>query len=405
MEHGSGAAKVSHVTPTWEPDVLGGYWQRTRPLGPDPDREGEIFTTLVRRGAAARARHAVLVVHGFTDYFFHTELADHFAERGFAFYALDLHKCGRSWRDGQSPHFTTDLRRYDTELDWALDVIAEEAHGPSILVYGHSAGGLIVPLWLDRRARRSRPAGDIQTPSRPAGDIQTPNRPAGDIQTPNRPAGDIQTPNRPAGDIQTPNRPAGDIQTRSGDVTGLVLNSPWFELPGPAIVRNAGAAAILAAMAQLRSKLVIPLPREGAYGASLHRDYGGEFDYNLQWKPVGGFPVTSGWINAIRRGQARLHRGLDVGLPNLILRSDHSIPGRSDIESAQRGDAVLDVRHIARWSGCVGNRTTIVPIHDAKHDVFLSLPEPRQQAFRELGAWLDWYTTSLQTRAGAGPLR
>ena len=40
----------------------------------------------------------------------------------------------------------------------------------------------------------------------------------------------------------------------------------------------------------------------------------------------------------------------------------------------QRGDAVLDVNQIARWAGCIGNRTTIVPIVDAKHDVFLSWP-------------------------------
>ena len=62
----------------------------------------------------------MLAVHGYTDYFFNTELADHFASRGFAFYALDLHKCGRSWRDGQTPHFTTDLARYDAELDRAM---------------------------------------------------------------------------------------------------------------------------------------------------------------------------------------------------------------------------------------------------------------------------------------------
>jgi alpha-beta hydrolase superfamily lysophospholipase len=357
---------VSLVTPIWEPDVLAGYWRRTLPLGPDPDGEGEIVSTLVRRGRAATAGHAVLVVHGFTDYFFHTELADHFADHGFGFYALDLHKCGRSWRDGQTPHFTTDLARYDSELDWALDVIAEDAGRPHTLVYGHSAGGLIVPLWLDRRRRR---------------------------------AADIEARRRRAADIEAPRRRAGP-----GDrVSGLVLNSPWFDLRGPAILRNAGTAAILA-MAQLRSKLVIPLPREGAYGASLHRDYGGEFDYNLQWKPVGGFPVTSGWINAIRRGHAKLHRGLDVGVPNLILRSDRSVPGNGDIETAQRGDAVLDVEQIARWAGCVGNRTTIVPIPDAKHDVFLSVSEPRQRAYRELDAWLDWYTTSLDAPAGAGRL-
>ena len=26
----------------------------------------------------------------------------------------------------------------------------------------------------------------------------------------------------------------------------------------------------------------------------LHRDYHGDFDYNLLWKPLGGFPVTFG---------------------------------------------------------------------------------------------------------------
>ena len=59
-------------------------------------------------------------MHGYTDYFFHTELADHFADRGFAFYALDLQKCGRSRRTGQTPHFITDLARYDAELERAL---------------------------------------------------------------------------------------------------------------------------------------------------------------------------------------------------------------------------------------------------------------------------------------------
>jgi alpha-beta hydrolase superfamily lysophospholipase len=343
------------VSPTWEPDVLDGYWQRTHALGPDPDGEGEIFATLVRCGEAAKSRHAVLVVHGFTDYFFHTELAEHFAEHGFAFYALDLRKCGRSWREGQSPHFITNLARYDSELDWAVEVIAADARAGRaddpgtgselrVLVYGHSAGGLIVPLWLDRRRGRG-----------------------------------------------------------AGGVSGLVLNSPWFDLQGPAILRSAGTAAVLA-LAQLRRKQVIPLPREGAYGASLHRDYGGEFDYNLRWKPVGGFPITYGWINAIRRGHARLHRGLDVGVPNLILRSDHSIPGNCDVETAQRGDCVLDVTQIARWAGCVGNRTTIVPIKDAKHDVFLSIAGPRLQAYRELDAWLDWYTTFLDSRARMGRL-
>jgi alpha-beta hydrolase superfamily lysophospholipase len=84
-----------------------------------------------------------------------------------------------------------------------------------------------------------------------------------------------------------------------------------------------------------------------------------------------------------------LHRGLDVGVPNLVLRSDHSVAETAGTEELQRGDAVLDVAHIARWAGCMGNRQTIVPITDAKHDVFLSLAAPRAQAYAELDQWLD----------------
>lgn len=151
----------------------------------------------------------------------------------------------------------------------------------------------------------------------------------------------------------------------------------------------------------MRSKGVARSPGEGGYGTTLHRDYGGEFDYNLQWKPVGGFPITFGWLHAVRRSQARLHRGLDVGVPNLILRSDHSVRETADPESMRCGDAVLDVTQIARWAGCVGNRSTIVPVGDAKHDVFLSLEGPRDVAYRELDLWLDEYLPTNNSDAPA----
>jgi len=151
----------------------------------------------------------------------------------------------------------------------------------------------------------------------------------------------------------------------------------------------------------VRSKGVIRGPSEGGYGTTLHRDYHGEFDYNLQWKPLGGFPITLGWLHAIRRGQARLHRGLDVGVPNLILRSDHTVRETADPASMQSGDAVLDVTQIARWAGCIGNRTVIVPVPDAKHDVFLSLAQPREMAYRQLDLWLDDYLSSDNSDASA----
>ena len=70
-----------------------------------------------------------------------------------------------------------------------------------------------------------------------------------------------------------------------------------------------------------------------------------------------------------------------------------------DPDVIQRGDAVLDVNQIARWAGCIGNRSTVVPIADAKHDVFLSVAESRQLAYRELDRWLDWYLTEKSDTA------
>ncbi len=319
----------------WADDVLPGYRQTTLDMGPDPDGEGDLFATLVRpadREDAAPSDRTVLAVHGFTDYFFNTQLVDFFAERGYRLYGLDLHKCGRSWREGQTPHFTTDLSRYDRDLERALMVIRAENPAAKTLVYGHSTGGLVVSLWLDRLRRR------------------------------------------------------GD--TAALGLVGLVLNSPFLDLVGPTVLRTRATAGAIGAVSRMRKKRVLRPAGKGGYGLTLHRDYHGEFDYNLQWKPVGGFPITAGWVHAVRRGQARLHRGLDVGVPNLVLRSDHSVAETTGTDEMQRGDAVLDVAHIARWAGCIGNRQTIVPVIDAKHDVFLSLAGPRDSAYAELDRWL-----------------
>jgi len=324
---------VTAAQAEWADDVLDGYQQNTLALGIDPDGEGQLFATLVRKTDPAPASLVVLAVHGYTDYFFNTELADHFAARGWRFYGLDLHRCGRSWRPGQTPHFTTDLARYDRELEHAMAIIRAENPAAAVLVYGHSTGGLVVSLWLDRVRERGG--------------------------------------------------------TAALGIAGLVLNSPFLDLNGPAILRAKATSTAIGAVSRVRKTRVVRGSGTGGYGLTLHREYHGEFDYNLAWKPLGGFPITVGWIHAIRRGQARLHRGLDVGVPNLVLRSDHSVAETAETDVLQRGDAVLDVAHIARWAGCLGNRTTSVPVTDAKHDVFLSLAEPRATAYSELDRWLE----------------
>ncbi|MGK2241201.1 MAG: alpha-beta hydrolase superfamily lysophospholipase [Rhodococcus sp. (in: high G+C Gram-positive bacteria)] len=332
---------------TWVPDVLGdGYQQLTIPLGTDPDGEGEVDATLVRyqpQKEAVKTRRAVLYVHGFTDYFFQKHLAEHFAEQGYAFFALDLRKCGRSLKPGHTAHYVSDLALYDAELNEALRIVRSETEGSEVLLMAHSTGGLIVPLWLNRLQRKPGGSG-------------------------------------------------------GAGICGLVLNSPWFDLQGPSVVRNVGTTAI-DALGRVSAKTVIPGTGLPTYGSSLHVSANGVWDYNLDWKPLAGCPVTFGWMRAVRAGHAKLHRGLDIGVPALILRSKKSQFAKAYNPSVDLADSVLDVKQIARWAGCLGDRTTIVPIDGARHDVFLSTEKPLATAFSELDLWLEWLDGHLTPAA------
>jgi alpha-beta hydrolase superfamily lysophospholipase len=331
----------------WQPDMLGdGYRQHVLELGRDPEGEGSIAAVLVRRepGAAdAATRGAVLYLHGFTDYFFQTALADSLADAGLAFYALELRKCGRARRNGQTAHYVSDLARYDEELERALAIVAGAHPGLPVVLLAHSTGGLLLPLWLDRR------------------------------------------------------RAAG----RVAPVTGLMLNSPWLDLQVRPVVRGTVTQAVRV-LGKVRPFGVLKGP-PGVYGQTLHVSGTGEWEFDVDMKPLNGFPVTLGWLNAIRRGQARLHAGLDVGVPSLILRSDRSDFSRQYSPLSDRADTVVDVRQIARWSGCLGAETTMVPIEGARHDVFLSLAGPRKHAYEVMRAWLDQHLPSAAAAASAAP--
>jgi alpha-beta hydrolase superfamily lysophospholipase len=327
------------LTTGWQPDLLGEGYRRVIELGADPDGEGPIAAVLVRREPRAGevACGAVLYVHGFSDYFFQTALADFFAARGLAFYAIDLRKSGRARRTGQTAHYVSDLALCEQELELALAIVAGEHPGAPVVLVAHSTGGLIVPLWLDRRHAAGRPA----------------------------------------------------------PVAGLVLNSPWFDLQGKPVHRGplTQALRVLARVQPFRELKLAP----GVYGQTLHVSGTGEWDFDVGLKPLAGFPVTIGWLNAVRRGHAQLHRGLDIGVPSLVLRSSRSHFSGDYSPLSDRADTVLDVRQIARWAGCLGAETTVVPIQDARHDVFLSLPEPRQRAYAVLAAWLDHHQLASST--------
>ncbi|WP_307827930.1 alpha/beta hydrolase [Nocardioides sp. SYSU D00038] len=308
-------------------DVLGRpFAAETIPL--PRDDEGEVVATLVSRASDVPTTKAVLHLHGFADYFFQAEFAEWWTARGYDFYALDLRKYGRSLRPHQTPNFITDLRDYFPELDEAWRRVTVRDGHDHVVVSAHSTGGLISGLWADER--------------------------------------------------------------RPNELRGAVMNSPWLDLQGSAVMRVVGTP-VIKGVATRRPMREIKRTVTGLYARSLHVDHEGEWEFNLDWKPVSSFTVYAGWLAAIRRGHARLHRGLGLDCPVLVLSSDRSSTPTAMGDDVHGTDIVLSVPQIRRWATSYGSHVTYIAVAGARHDVVLSRPGPRKQAYDEIGRWLAAY--------------
>jgi alpha-beta hydrolase superfamily lysophospholipase len=289
----------------WQPDaLLEGFEAKTLEFAPDYD--GAVVATLVRLPAGRTPRGTVLYVHGFVDYFFQRHMALRFAQEGYAFYALDLRKHGRSLLPHQHPCFCMRLDEYYPEITRALAEI-----GAPVLLAGHSTGGLVCALYAAQGERRDQ-------------------------------------------------------------LRALWLNSPFFEFNARGLPRLQLRVAI--ALGRRRPFLNNPHALRPQYAKSLHRDYGGEWDFDLRLKPVEGFPAYFGWLAAVADAHARVHAGLALELPVLAMHSDEA-------------DIVLDWRHVARWSRTLGAQVRVLGFPGGLHDLVLSRAEVREEVFRQLFAW------------------
>jgi alpha-beta hydrolase superfamily lysophospholipase len=303
------------------------------------DDEGPVVATVIRRRAESATRRAVLYIHGYVDYFFQTHVADFYVERGWDFYAIDLRKYGRSLLPHQTPNFCRSITEYFPELDEAARIIRADGHD-SVLLAAHSTGGLIAPLWA--HARRA-----------------------------------------------------------DGLIAGLFLNSPFFDFNVGWFLRRPGVS-VVGGLARARPYRIVPLGLASAYGQSLHIDHRGAWDYDLRWKPIGGFPVRAGWLRAIQHAQRRLRAGLDIRVPILVATSAESYRHRNWAPEAMSRDAVLDVNHMARWAPGLGRHITVVRIDGGLHDLTLSAPDVRAEVFSELDRWLAAYVAGERS-AGTAP--
>ncbi|WP_454149062.1 alpha/beta hydrolase [Microbacterium lacticum] len=317
----------------WVPDILGApFEQLTLLLG--TDAEGDVVATLVRSRPRAAALAPlvdvdVLYVHGWSDYFFQTDLARFWNRLGARFYALDLRKYGRSMRQGQTPGYVASLDEYDADIAAALDAMRARSRGRArraprrLVLMGHSTGGLTLSLWAARHP---------------------------------------------------------------GEAAAVVLNSPWLELQTGAIGRQA-IAPLVAARARFDPLGTHPVVDLGFY-TRAQRELGTLPDSPDGWRPERGFPTHPGWLAAVMKGHSTVAAGLDIDCPVLVLLSKGSTSPIQWSDAMTTTDSVLVVDDIARTATRLGNRVTVIRVPDAIHDVVLSGAEPRAHALTALRAWL-----------------
>ncbi|MBW3068319.1 alpha/beta hydrolase [Actinomyces sp. 594] len=381
----SPSAAPAGPAPKLSTDILGEPWvARTIPVAESPAAPGADHAVLVHQRGAAPApgsagqpgtpRHerAVLYLHGRNDYFFQTWLADAFLAAGYEFYALELRACGRAGVGYWSPHDVRDLRVHDEEIAEALRIIRSEHGHSTVVLNGHSTGGLQAAIW------------------------------------------------------------AGD---HPGSVEAVTLNSPWLQLNSSGLVRSYGSAFIdllsrrdpdriidnPSENTKLEQAAADPAatpgqdPATGAqedadaaasipantdpgpievdiYARTLHRRWGGEWDWDLTLKPSPSFPVRAGFLAGIRRLQREVRHGLGIGVPVLVCCSTASGGPGISRQEALRCDTVLSVEQIVERSRFLGEDVTVVQIPGGVHDLVLS-PSPVREEY--LGTLTGWLTERL----------
>jgi len=243
---------------------------------------------------------------------------------GFVDYFFQRHLAERFAAEGYAFH-ALDLRKHGRSLlahqhpNFCKDVAeyfadldaAIDAIGGPVLLAGHSTGGLICALYAARGERREQ-------------------------------------------------------------VRALWLNSPFFDWKVTPFKRaQLGMAALTG---QAFPFLNDPKALSPAYVRSIHRDYDGEWDFDLKLKPLNGFPAYFGWIGAVLAAQAKVHAGLDIHCAVLTMHSDEA-------------DIVLDWRHMAKWGRTLGPQATVLAFPGGLHDLALSRREIRDAVFAGLFSW------------------
>jgi alpha-beta hydrolase superfamily lysophospholipase len=310
----------------YQPDKYLSAFQILTITQPD-DYEGKVTTTLIRKLADKSSKKAVLYIHGYCDYFFQEEYAEQFIKQGFNFYALDLRKYGRSHLPNQVIYNMRSLEEYFPDIDAALEIIKKEGND-KVLLNAHSTGGLIASLYANQRKK-------------------------------------------------------------SLYFDAIFLNSPFLEMNMSWFKRKA-AIPLIAKKALKKPQKTIKVSSLSFYGESLHKDYKGEWNYDLNLKPIISPEVTYGFIRALYLGHNQIKDKLHIDKPVLVMHSDKSIKSKKWNEQFYYSDAVLDVKDIEKYSYYLGDQIKTIAIKDGMHDLVLSKFLVRNEVYQNLFDWLKF---------------
>lgn len=310
---------------TWKDDILGPEFEQMK-IALQNDFAGKVEATLIRMRKQTKSKVATLYIHGFNDYFFQSEMAHKFEEKGANFYALDLRRYGRSFRISQDFNDIRDIKSYYEEISKAMDIIRQEG-SEKIILMGHSTGGLIITLFAkDNTGKKIFDA--------------------------------------------------------------VILNSPFYEFNMSSKIKRA-ITPLAANVGKIFPNIRISGALSKEYGESLHKDYDGEWDYNLNWKPNTPPPISLGWLNAIREGHIELRDYFEIKEPVLVLSSTATITDKFDKPQLQKMDAVLNIEHIRNTASKIRGNIEIVAIEDGMHDLVLSRKDVREKVYETMLNWVD----------------
>jgi len=320
---------TDHIEHTWKPDILGEDYDYHTILL-QPDYFGTPTATLVRRCTTEEVTCSVLYIHDFSDYFWQDSIAVEFTEEGFQFYALDLRRFGRNISN-LPPN-----EKGPNEMK-NIKEFYEEIHYAIKFIKEVEKMDMIMLCGTG------------------------------------------------LGGLLSVLFTAEHPQMINGlcIINPLLsLNSAWEDLINSS--KNWFGSINLDYKESQFSFL---------YHQSLHQSAKGEYQWDLSYKPMSGFPVSVSWVLSLKEA-LKLLQPINIELPILLLCSQSGYAIKHWTDDIFKTDIFCKVDGMVGLGGSLGKNVKTQLIKDAMHDILLSKSiRAREDAFDLIFDYFSWMGT------------